>query len=214
MSKVKVIVALFLAALAVTAVVSASASAAEWFVAGKALGTGSKATLTSKAVVDEAAVLNVPGLEIKISCSGLSGTNPEIIGKDAGQATALTFESCSESSPAACKLSSPTVVTEPITALVSKGTGTDDRVNFKPKTGKTFATLTFTGETCSLRGEKGVNGQVLTDAPTGQTELASQTLSGLGSVENVSLEIGGNHAYIEKGRALLKLTSGSAWSFH
>jgi hypothetical protein len=213
MSKVKLVVAIFLAALTVTAVASASASAAQWYVNNAALANGAKEALNTTAVVDESAVLNAPKLSLKITCATLTGVKPEIIGKEKGAAEHLTFGTCSEIEPKTCKLEVPTVETVPITALVSAKTGTDDRVLFSPTSGKTFATLTFVGS-CALAGEKGVNGLVNVDAPDGQTEQTTHLIDGLGSVENNSLEIGAQKAFIEKGKALLKLATGTnTWSF-
>jgi hypothetical protein len=183
-----------------------------WRIAGAALPPGSKAALSTKAVVDEPATLNVPGLSLKISCSGLSGTKPEIIGENEGAVEHLTFEGCSEITPTTCKLETPTISTEPITALAFDAISPDVRVHFTPKSGKSFATLTFVGS-CSLAGEKPVNGTVTVDAPNGQSEEVSHALAGLGSQENNSLEVSGQKGYLEKGKALLKLASGSKWSF-
>ena len=58
-----------------------------------------------------------------------------------------------------------------------------------------------------------MNGSVRVNAPTGQTEEELQAIEGQGSFENNSLEVAGDKSYIEGGKALLKLASGSKWSF-
>jgi hypothetical protein len=68
--------------------------------------------------------------------------------------------------------------------------------------------------TCSLAGEQGIDGRVNLKLGTGQTEEVSQALEGLGSSEgNLSLIIDKNNAYIEGGKTLLSLASGSKFSF-
>jgi hypothetical protein len=212
MSKTKVILAAFIAIIALSAVAASSASAA-WKVNGKALAAGEKVALSTKAIVDEQAVLNVPTLSLKISCAGLSGVKPEIEGTTKASAEHLIFEGCSEIEPKTCKLNPTTVKTEPITATTTTGVSPDDKVLFKPTVAGPFATLVFEG-TCSLAGEKPVTGAVVVNAPTGQSEEVSQLIDGIGSAEgNNSLEVAKNKAFIEGGKALLKTANGSKWSF-
>ena len=99
-------------------------------------------------------------------------------------------------------------------ALVSTFTSPADRVIFLPKTGTEFVTLEFVGGSCAIAGEKPVKGSVTVGASTGQTENTLQPIEGLGSKENNSLTIGGHPTFLEGGKALLKLASGSKWSFH
>ena len=177
MSKVKLAAAVGFAALMLSMVgaASASAGAMNWFVNGTELKTGEKAVLSNTATVDSPAVLNVPGLTLKITCASLSGTSAELVGaaageKVTGQAQALIFEGCSEISPSVCKLKTPKVTTEPVLALVLLvATHSLPLVSvlFQPETGNTFATLTFEGSKCSFSGEQGVSGRVLVSAPTG-----------------------------------------------
>ena len=200
---------------------SASAGAMNWFVNGTELKSGEKAALASTATVDSPTVLEVPGLSLEITCSGLSDTSAELVGgaageKATGQAQALKFETCSEITPPTCKLApiDTNVTTEPVLALVllvSSHPLPLVSVLFQPKTGNTFATLTFEGSKCSFAGEQGVSGRVLVSAPTGASEEATQAIEGLGSTENNSLIVDKNHACIG-GKALLKLASGQKWS--
>ncbi len=216
MSKVRLIVAAMTAIVALSAMVAGSASAATGiFINTKALKAGESAALTSKAVVDEKAVLNVPGLSLKISCPGLSGAGAKLVGTEKGEASTLTFEGCSEVAPASCKVEPATVPTEPVTALLTTGTGTVDFATFTPQTANLFATVKFVG-TCAFAGEQPVNGKVKVKAATGQTEELAQAIEGIGSSEgNNSLELDKNKAFIEGGKALLSLVAtGSKFSFH
>ncbi len=215
MSKTKVIIAAFIASLALSAVAAATASAAQWYVAGAKL-SGS-ANLATEAKTDVGATLNAPGLKIVVTCTGnLLGKLPKITAENKGSAEALTFMGCTETSPANCSVASE-IPTNPVEAEVSLGTAKEDRVLFKPVApSKTFATVTFKGTSCSVEGEKPVTGSVKLKAPTGQEENTLQLLEGLGSLEQSPdlLQVAGNQAYIEGGKALLKLESGSKWSFH
>lgn len=217
MTKVKLLLTTCIAVLALSSLGVASASAMSWFVGGAQLPTGSKAALVSKAVLEQPAVLNVPGLALKVSCTGLSGEKAEIEGGTSkGKATALSFEGCSEVSPSTCKVSPSTIVTEPNIDWLTHLSGvTPPGVKWlihREGTSNVLATVTFVGS-CSFAGEKPVSGTVGLLASHGSSEEVSQLLEGIGSLENPSLEIGGNKAFIEGGKALLKLVSGSKWSF-
>jgi hypothetical protein len=187
-------------------------SQASWFVNGTKLPAGSKQALSTTARVASAPVLNVPSLNIKISCSGLSGESPEIVGTTTGKAKSLIFEKCSEIAPAKCSVET-TIPTLAVQADPFFNVLQEDRVQFKPQSGTTFATIDFLGSECPVAGEKPVKGAVAVNAPTDQTELAEQPIEGLGTVENNSLEITGDKGYIEGGKAFLKLASGAKWSF-
>ncbi len=219
MSRAKLMLAAFTVALALSAIgTTAVASADSWFVGGTKVGETSKIALNSKAVVDERAVLNDPGLGLKVSCGGLTGAGAALIGLDAGEAENLSFTECSEIEPSTCKVTPAEVVTEAVTALAVLGLLPNSKtettfINFKPKTGKTFATIKFVG-TCPFAGEQPVNGLVKLEAPGAETEAASHTLTGIGSIENNSLEIDAQKAFIEKGKALVSLASGASFSFH
>jgi len=213
MSRATVIITASVAALILSAVGAASASA-EWYINGAKLPAGSKVALATKAVVDEPAILNVPKLSLKISCSGLGAVKPELIGTTKGRAEHLLFEGCSEIEPKTCRLNPSTIETEPVLWLTHESFsifGFEVWLVHEEET--ILATLVFEGS-CSLAGEKPVRGAVTLGAPTLKTENTSQLLEGLGSLENNSLEVAKNKAYIEKGKVLVKLASSSKWSFH
>jgi hypothetical protein len=212
MPKATAIVMSFLMTLALSAIASTSASAA-WYVGGKKLASGEKIALSTKAVVDEQPVLNVPTLSLKISCSGFSGVKPEIEGTTKGQVEHLNLEGCSEIEPKTCKLNPSNIQTEPLYWLVHEVVIGDGEIWLLHSQGGTLlATFVFEGS-CSLAGEKPITGSVALLAPTLHSEEVSQLLEGIGSIENNSLEVAKNKAYIEKGKVLLKLASGSKWSF-
>jgi len=219
MSKVKVVIAALIATLALSAVAVSAASAAQWYVAGSKLVGSAK--LATSAAVDKNAILSVPKLGMTIECTGpnLKGVEPEIIAEKSGKAKHLIFEACSVTKPTNCKLvGQPTnIETNPIEATVALGSGKTDKVTFST-TSANFVEVNFAAtELCALEGLQPIKGQVTVNAPTGQEELTLQAIEGLGTTENHSLEIGKaspNKAYIEGGKALLKLESGSKWSFH
>jgi hypothetical protein len=222
MSRTKVSLIALVAMVVLSSIGAVSASAAdEWFVNGSLLKTA--AALSTTAKVDEDASLLVPGLGVSILCGGsqLDGESPEIIPGDSGKAKALTFLGCKVTKPlTGCTLketpeqSIPTLPVNALAVLTTKSP--ENRVIFTPQTKKTFAEIEFNeNNTCGLAGLVPVKGSVTVAAPTGQTEEVAQAIVGLGSVENNSLEIGsGNKAYIDGGKALLTLASGSKWSFH
>jgi hypothetical protein len=206
MFKIKITTAAVLAVLALSAVAVSTASAG-WFIGGEELPAGSKAALSTKTTVTEPFVLNSPKLSLKISCPGLSGVKPEIIGTTKAQAEELKIEGCSEVEPKTCKVETATISTEPIIATPLESEFPADKVLLAPKTGTNIAGIDFVGS-CSLAGEKPLNGKINLNAPTLQEEATGQPIEALGSTEgNNSLEIGGNKAYLEKGKTPIKLAS-------
>jgi hypothetical protein len=78
---------------------------AGWYVNGTKLANGATLALATSAQVEESAVLNVPSLGIRLTCTGgsaknLKGETPFIQGPDSGGAGSLTLEGCSEIEPA------------------------------------------------------------------------------------------------------------------
>src|ERR1700691_2093717 len=117
MSKAKNIVTASIVELALSALGAGSASAAGWHVNGTELTGLQTAALAAVAVTDESAVLNVPALPLKITCTGnLDGANPEIMAPDQASATSLTFTGCSVIEPTTCTLSTTEIKTNAIEA--------------------------------------------------------------------------------------------------
>jgi hypothetical protein len=215
-SAMKSILVACLAVTAVGALGVSSAAADGWFVNGAELTGTQTAALATTAVTDAAPVLHVPALPLKISCTGpLEGVSPKIAAPNSGSATSLKFTECTVIEPTTCKLSTPEIKTEEVTATVSLASGTADHILFKPTSAKHFAEFTLEGTSCSISGKKAVTGSVVLKAGTGQLESAVQALEGLGSLEQGgdSLQTANDPSYIEGGKALLQLASGASWSF-
>jgi hypothetical protein len=221
MSRTRLGPAALVAALTFSAIAASSAPAvaANWFVGGVELAAGATAGLATTAKVDTPILLAIPAAKIKVQCKGglLGGTSPEIVGTNSGRATALIFEGCETvEPPTKCVLTGqPTNInTEPVKLAVAKGLkAPEDRLTVTPSTKSTFMLLPFSGtNTCAFDAETPVKGAVTMSMPTGESEEAAQALEGVGSLENNSLEAIGFKIFIT-GRALLKLNSGSKWSF-
>jgi len=120
-------------------------------------------------------------------------------------------------SPPACSMEPTTLVTRPIYVLIhlitlSKTGRTNILVIFQTRT-HIFLVIIFQGSKCSFAGEQAIKGEVGVLAPSGESEETLQAIEGVGSFENNSLEMDKFKAFIEGGKALLKLASGQRWSF-
>jgi hypothetical protein len=202
-------------------VMFADTASASWFVEGEELLAGASAALASLPTVDESLILNTPGKGIKIECKGaIHLTNGRIAPPDLAYVGSIQFLSCStvSPSPTACKLepSSTSITTTALLALVTGGpSAPEDRLVYKPETGKLLANIPFKEETaCALEGKATLNGQVILKALTLGEKHIVQPIEGLGSTENNSLELGtGNKTFVEKGKTLLELKSAEEWLF-
>jgi hypothetical protein len=214
MSRAKIITIINLIACAVSALGVTSASAS-WFVGGTQLTTSAR--IATAEAVDEIPRILVPADELAFTCSGgtFDNVSPEIIAGNSVKAQALHFLGCETIHPASgCALASPTISTVPITAQASLGPGEEVRVTYLPQTKSLIAEVEFSEtNTCAFTGVEAVKGSITDGIPKGQLEAATETLVGLGSVENNSLEAGGSKVTIDGGRGLVKLASGSKWSF-
>jgi hypothetical protein len=186
----------------------------------KGVPEGGATPLASTAKVDSFSklALKVGTTNVKVECKGtlLSGTGLELMAVDEILATSITFEKCETTEPAKCELEGqPTSIrTEPIRGFAKAATAPADRITVIPATKNRLLTLPFKeGNTCGLATEEPLNGSVTLAMPTGQSEEVAQAIEGMGSIENNSLEAAGNKAFIEGGRTLLKLASGSKWDF-
>jgi len=207
MSKVKVIIAVLVSVLALSAVVSSAASA-DWMVNGTKLA--STAALATSAAVMETGKLKFS--ETTIECTGatLNGSSPQIEAPDKGSAASLTFTECGTVVGSTCKITGEpiSIGTVPITATVTLSGTLGANAVFVPKTKNTFATIKFEG--CAIAGVQPVKGKATVNAPTGQME---QTLQEIVAATGPSeLEVGTAAATL-LGKALLRLVSGLPWSF-
>jgi hypothetical protein len=218
MSRVKIIGAAFGALFMLSAVASTTASAESWFVNGTQLSSGSSAALSTTFAVDKPLVFNTPGLPLKFSCGGSIGAvTPKITGEQAFEAASIAFRECSVIEPTTCKLAAPELKTEASTGEVHKVLrlfGHEVFLWFSSNKTPKIAELELEGTSCSISGRKAIKGQFTTEGPTLENEEAVQAVLALGSIENNSLQLANDTTYIENGEFLLKLESGSKWSFH
>jgi hypothetical protein len=191
-----------------------------WFVGGKELTKGENVAVASPGSLDSPAVFNSPGLSLKISCSSYSTAKAELVGGEEEKALveSAKFEGCSESSPATCTLTSSTIATVPLALLLELRHIHNGKLPHflklaHPQTGTTIAKLTFTGGSCPLAGEKPLSGSFKEGVPNLESEEITHITEASGTEENNSLELGGQKVYIEGGKTLIKLSSGSKWSF-
>jgi len=223
--KVGILAVVLVGAVALSAMAVGSASADEWFVEGAKLAAGKSAALATAAPVDEFAKMRIePGSasEVEIECKGASliNINVFISSGTGGMAQSLSVPQCSVVKPTTgCALvGQPTTISSTalgVTTLLA-GPNTKVGLNLHPLTKNVLASVAIAeGSTC-LGGEglKPLNGSLLLLSSDGATEAVTHTIMGQGSVENNSLETAGNKTIFEGGLALLKLASGSKWSFH
>jgi hypothetical protein len=214
--KVKIATMALGAVFAFSTLGTASASA-EWLVGGTVL-SGS-AALSTQDLVDITSTLLVPTLGLSIVCGGrfLDLSDPLIIAPDRGYASSLTFLGCNVTAPASgCSLEEKEerIATAAVLGRAFLGTGEEDRVLFVPETKGVFTNISFSERnTCAFNGAEPVKGSFIAGLPTGRLNLATQSIVDLGSVENNSLEVAGQKAFLDGGRELATLVSGSTWSF-
>lgn len=211
MSKTKLIVAVFAAVIAISAVASATASAG-WRVGGVLLAAGSKQKLMTSGIVEQPALLQGGGAEIscgRVGQEDITGVAPEIEGTNKGSATSVTFHECVGSG--VCPIAGNTITTVPvlITELTLDGT-LAVKGAFVPETKTTFTTIKFEGAECALLGTQPVTGKASFLAFTGQDERTFQSV--LLFSEAGKLKIGSSEAKLH-GRGLLSTANLVPWSF-
>jgi hypothetical protein len=204
--------------LALCAVVSASASAAQWYVGGKALTGAAKLAATVK--VEEPIVMSATreSIHLVITCTKASlvkGSHTAIEAPGTIKFEAAVLESCKMTGLTGCTMGSE-VEFQPFEGQLSTATSPEDSALFKPK-GSYFTDLAFNG-TCFAAGEfTFVVGKFAMKLTKGQEEKTEQEFlgEGTGSTGLEIVEWGSPHppVYIT-GKLKLKLESGSAWSYH
>jgi hypothetical protein len=212
MSKIKLIIVGLIATFAFSALAASASAAPEWHVNGSQLLTTVGLSTTTK--VEQSLVFTIPALPLTLSCASLSGVKPELVAKASGRASELMFGGCKvPTGPSGCELEESTIPTEPVEALLATGTASpDDKVAIKPQKSKNvFAEVLFNRH-CSGLGTEPIDGEIVLDAPTGQTELVEQPVVGLSTKEPAGLTVARAAAYLS-GQANLKLLSGLKWSF-
>jgi hypothetical protein len=201
-----------IAVLALGAIASASASAAEWHVGGKAL-TGS-AALAKTTKVEESIGLSILEGYGRISCpSATLAEVPKGLGIFAPNTLkmGMVLEGCKMTAPSNCSVVS-TIVTEPLVGTLTAGTYPEDKLVLTSQGGKSMFTLSIDGS-CSIAGEDSASGSFTLSVPTGQEELAEQAFLAQGSKEKpAGAGMLGDPLYLS-GKVKLKLSAGSLWSF-
>jgi hypothetical protein len=202
--------------MAVSALTASAASASQWYVGGKALSGSTGLAEATK--VEESISFTMVAYNAKITCTSasLEGESKsklaDIIAPGSIAIQSLVLKGCAMSSPAHCSV--PTEIeTDPLTGQLALGTSPGDTVALGMK-GNTFVTFDIEGATCALVGEKPMAGKFTLLAPTGQEELAEQTLTAQGSNEKpAGTTMAGFPVYLS-GKLKVKLASASKWSFH
>jgi hypothetical protein len=209
------------AMLALGAFASASASASEWYVGGKALsGTVALSeTIKTEENIVMSFDLSTNETIMQVTCTSVrvkpGGKGLEITSPGTLNASRLVLEGCEATKQVAeyCELEYPEIITNALEAKLALGKSPEDLAEF----GKAKALWTefWLDSDCGWGGGNHfvVTGALTVKMPTGQTEATEQELV----FENSSgLTWGGNPGspvYI-KGKIKLKLASGAKWSFH
>jgi hypothetical protein len=222
-SRVKAMMMLLGAIMALGALDATSASA-EWLVAGTVL-SGS-APLTGQFLGDVSVkggfrgwLGRVPILGLLFQCGAhfTLGKNVLLISPDRGSASSLTFLGCNTTEPAmGCALAEAEqpIATDPLLLRAFLGPNEEDRLLISAETKGRITSIRFNeANTCAFNSEEPVKGSFIVGLPTGRLDLKAQSLVGLGSIENNSLEIGGQRMTLAEGNALLQLASGSTFDF-
>jgi hypothetical protein len=207
MSRIKLVLMVFAATLALSALVATSASAAEagWMV-NKAQLSGSTA-FASTGKVTKGNLTAANGINVRCNGEEIKGsgeiTSPT---KASGQ---LTFEDC-QSENENCTLESEDIGTLPLllTEITLDGT-LAVRGHIEGET-KAFATFKYLGASCALAGVNVVKGKVEFLAPEGQDERTYQEV--LITALPGELQVGSSEAKLHF-TALLSLASRESWSF-
>jgi hypothetical protein len=215
MPRLKITLVLLAAVLTLSAIGSASASASctanEWCVGGNTLLSGETAELAELATVTENPVLEAPSVSVKIECTALSSTKLLLDGTNIGSAHSLTFSGCKNVSAPKCELEGTTIATKPIEVRLVTVVGTEEvTTKSEPEFAPDFALIKLKGRTCSIAGTQPVKGVVTLTLPKGQVAATEQEI--VANTGGSELDIGSSEAKL-KGKARLKLKSGSTWNF-
>lgn len=205
------------AAMLILSTLGAASASAGWFISGTELKTS--AALSTAEVVDEIPIILVPAIKIAMVCSGgtLIDTNAEIIASSTLEAKGFALLGCNITEPEnGCSLQerNATITTVPMMAKLSLGPGESDKIVYSAQTKNTITNVNMSEvNECAFTGSQPIDGSFVENVPKGQLEGIAETIVGLGTVENNSLRVDGDNIYIDGGKALIKLASGSKWSF-
>jgi hypothetical protein len=201
-----------LVVLALSAVGAASASAAEWYAAGKALSGSSK--LLESVRVEEAIVLSVPRLEMSMTCSGVKAGSAEIIAKSSAKARFVLTGCKMTEAVSGCEIGSE-ITTEALEGSPTLGTYPEDKIELKPQSGTTFGAVPFDSiNSCAFKSAVALKGKLTLSLPRGQEDWMEQIFAGQGTKESPGhLEMLGDPVYVT-GKLKLSQTTLRSWSFH
>jgi hypothetical protein len=203
---------------AVLAVATSEALAADWHVNGTLLAASSSAEIEFQLPKIDASIIldfSVGGTNDKVLCGSVS-----IVGRIFGLSKVwmkIVYAKCHTipPTPTNCNLTGgQTELTSISTVPLLGEAKSSTRGSLKPETGKLFGELPFQeGQGCAVEGNVPVKGELVDGWPTGGEEREAQTIVGLGSEENNSLEAGSGNKGFLLGKVLLKLWASDLWSF-
>jgi hypothetical protein len=217
--------AILVTALALCALTAASASAAQWYVGGKALTSyiPESAKLAKSIKVEEPIVISVPAAKLAIKCTGLQfgETAPaEIKQTKTLDVEFLYYTGCATTEPASgCALreegyfKGDYLEGEAATAAKSPE---DELVLTRIPIGFLAEVYFAEGDKCAVLNslQQFLQSHVTFTMPKGREEAAEQTFVAQGTKESPDgLTFLKDPAYLT-GKFKLKLESGKAWSFH
>jgi hypothetical protein len=209
--------AILAAALALCALTAASASAAQWYVGGKALTGSEKLAETVK--VEEPVKFNLAGTDEAeyptLTCTGMVAGKSEIGASGTIKLGTAKFTGCAVHEPGNefCKLEEQpeTIGLLALEAKMAVGKSPEDASEFTATNSTKLWTEFVTNEECNvLSTYNPIKGSVTLQAPKGQTEVAEQEFIGH---LTTGLKWYSQTVYLS-GKVKLKLASGKAWSFH
>lgn len=210
----KPLTAVCVVVLALSALTSASASAATagWMVNGTLLN--GVAILSSSAPVDKNFKLRAAGVTIECIGKNLNTIEGTITSPAMGLIKTLEFTSCQSITENCILAGQPkAIITQPLLFEATLDGVLAFKATFAPET-KTIIirTLAYEGAECALKGNNAVTGKFTMLAPAGQSEKASQLINATTTEASGELKIGSSPASLE-GAALLTLDSDDPWSF-
>jgi len=165
------------AALVISAVAAAAASAHTWTISGSNLASGSSETVAAELAAGSTATLTgtLLGQEFVLNSTKLTSEEGKITqGSNAEDSGKLVFSELTVVKPAGCHVTSPIRTKALKTELVSR-TGDEQAYDkFTPASGETFATIEVFG--CAVEGLYNVKGVAYGKGNAWGTEAVNQPL--------------------------------------
>lgn len=212
MPKAKIFITTLIAIISLSAIASASASAAGWMV-NKAELTGSTALATTAKTVENIKLV-FAGATVECSGENVEGTSPQIEAPNKGSTTSVRFSDC-KATGKNCALASSMkekVASLPVSVEDTLGAGKTIAGKFTPKIGTLFATIALEGVKCSFAEEvQPVKGTVKVEGPIGQEENTLQEAKADATEASGELKVGSTNASIS-GAVDLKPANSEPWS--